>query len=219
MVLGLPWLGYLVMVLDCRRYLRSLRRALVLVAHSVQSMPYWALRERPGCLVALDLHLPCTEEDVMAAYRKRVKACHPDQFPDNFPRLQQKATEQLRDINFAFQKLEKIFAERVSSAPGENPAPTSPRRRRTDVNQKGNSAYEAARRKPSNRPRAAKKPIPSPAAETGAQAIPPPGATVSLSPEGETTISFANGDRYTGEVQANRPHGASRSPRLGAAVP
>ncbi len=97
LILGLPLLGYLVMYFDFRRYLRSLRRALVFVAHSVQSMPYWALRERPGCLVALDLHLPCTEEDVMAAYRKRVKALHPDRGGDlqKFLRLQKQFEQAL----------------------------------------------------------------------------------------------------------------------------
>ena len=133
--------------------------------------------------------------EVKKAYREQVKTCHPDQFPDNFPRLKEKAAEQLRDINFAFQKLEKIFAERALSASAENPAPSSSRRRRTDVNEKGNSAYEASRRKPSDRPRATKKPLP-----------PPASPVVSTVGEG-TTLRFPNGNLYTGAVQANQPHG------------
>jgi hypothetical protein len=43
-ILGLPLLGYVIMVGDFRRYLRSLRRALVVVVHSVSAMPYWAVR-------------------------------------------------------------------------------------------------------------------------------------------------------------------------------
>lgn len=81
-IIGVPLLGYLVMVLDFRRYLRSLRRAMVYVAQSVQTLPYWAIQEQPGCLAVFDLRLPCTEEDVMAAYRERVKELHPDRGGD-----------------------------------------------------------------------------------------------------------------------------------------
>ena len=98
LILGLPLLGYFLMYLDFRRWLRSLRRAMVFVAHSVQSsMPYWAISERPGCLAALDLRLPCTEADVMAAYRERVKALHPDRGGDlqEFLRLQKQFEQAL----------------------------------------------------------------------------------------------------------------------------
>lgn len=78
------------MVLDFRRYLRSLRRAMVLVANYVPATPYWALRARPTCLKVLGLELPCTEEDVMVAYRERAKEQHPDRGGDldQFLRLQ-----------------------------------------------------------------------------------------------------------------------------------
>jgi hypothetical protein len=89
---GLPGLGYAFMVLDFRRYLRSLRRALMVVAAAAtrRSTPYWAMRDRPPCLEAFDLTLPCTEEQVMAAYRRRVKELHPDHGGDlqQFLRLQ-----------------------------------------------------------------------------------------------------------------------------------
>ncbi len=96
-ILGVPLLGYLVMYLDFRRYLRSLRRALVFVAHSVHALPHWVVREQPGCLAALDLHLPCTEEDVLAAYRERVKELHPDCGGDlqQFLRLQKQFEQAL----------------------------------------------------------------------------------------------------------------------------
>ena len=89
-VLGLPLLGYFFMYLDFRRYLRSLRRALVVVARVVPTTPYWALRERPHCLKVLGLSLPCTEEDVLAAYREKAKEQHPDRGGDldQFLRLQ-----------------------------------------------------------------------------------------------------------------------------------
>jgi len=81
--LGLPLLGYVFMFLDIRRYLRSLRRALVMVAEAMPGMAYWAaIRSRPPCLIALDLRLPCGEQEVLAAYRERVKLLHPDRGGD-----------------------------------------------------------------------------------------------------------------------------------------
>jgi hypothetical protein len=80
------------MAIDIRRYLRSLRRALVVVAQAAtrRRTPNWALRDQPPCLEALDLTLPCTEEQVLAAYRRRVKELHPDHGGDlrDFLRLQ-----------------------------------------------------------------------------------------------------------------------------------
>jgi len=91
LILGLPLLGYILMFLDFRRYLRSLRRALVFVAREVSRTPSWAMQDRPPCLVALDLRPPCTKEEVLAAYRQRVKSLHPDRGGDlnKFLRLQQ----------------------------------------------------------------------------------------------------------------------------------
>jgi len=92
LALGLPALGYVFMALDFRRYLRSLRRALVLVASAATGhLPDWSLRDCPPCLQTLGLTLPCTEEEVLAAYRHRVKEMHPDRGGDmrQFLRLQQ----------------------------------------------------------------------------------------------------------------------------------
>lgn len=89
---GVPALGYVFMALDIRRYLRSLRRALVIVTQVAtrRGTPYWALRDQPPCLQALELTFPCTEEQVLAAYRRRVKELHPDRGGDlqKFLRLQ-----------------------------------------------------------------------------------------------------------------------------------
>jgi len=79
---GIPLLGYVLMALDIRAYLRSLRRALVVVARAVPTTPYWLHADRPPCLIALGLQLPITESDVMAAYRSRVKQLHPDRGGD-----------------------------------------------------------------------------------------------------------------------------------------
>ena len=88
---GLPLFGYWLMVIDIRAYLRSLRRALVVIARATTTTPYWAVRrDCPPCLQALELDLPCTEEQVLAAYRHRVKELHPDRGGDlqQFLRLQ-----------------------------------------------------------------------------------------------------------------------------------
>ena len=89
-ILTLPLLGYVVMVLDIRRYLRSLRRALVTVSQILPGTPAWALRRQPACLKIFDLELPCTELEVLAAYRTRAKEMHPDRGGDlqEFLRLQ-----------------------------------------------------------------------------------------------------------------------------------
>jgi hypothetical protein len=78
LALGLPILGYVCMALDIRAYLRSLRRALVLVSHFQLEMPDWVCRDTPRCIQALGLVLPCTTDDVLAAYRRKVKVLHPD---------------------------------------------------------------------------------------------------------------------------------------------
>lgn len=89
-VFGLPLLGWVLMYLDYMKYLRSLRRALVVVAQAVYNTPYWALRIRPVCLKTLGLELPCTEDDVLTAYRNLAKEMHPDRGGDldQFLRLQ-----------------------------------------------------------------------------------------------------------------------------------
>lgn len=87
---GLPLLGYVCMALDIRAYLRSLRRALVLVAEYRLELPEWVRRDTPRCILALDLTLPCTQDEVLAAYRRKVKNLHPDRGGDRraFMRLQ-----------------------------------------------------------------------------------------------------------------------------------
>ena len=115
-IVGLPLLGYVFMVLDFRRYLRSLRRALVLVAHAVPVTPYWALRSRPVCLKALGLELPCTEEEVMAAYRDLAKERHPDRGGDleDFLRLQHYFEQALKLVHKESHTLDPSIAARAS---------------------------------------------------------------------------------------------------------
>lgn len=92
LAVGLPALGYVFMALDIRRYLRSLRRALVLVASvTLRRPPNWSLRDCPPCLQTFGLKLPCSEQEVLAAYRELVKEMHPDRGGEmrQFLRLQQ----------------------------------------------------------------------------------------------------------------------------------
>jgi hypothetical protein len=87
---GLAALGYLCMVLDFRAYLRSLRRALVVISNYRSELPNWVRRDTPRCILALELTLPCTSDDILAAYRRKVKQLHPDRGGDrrDFLRLQ-----------------------------------------------------------------------------------------------------------------------------------
>lgn len=95
---GIPLLGHVMMAIDFRRYLRSLRRALVVVSDVVQVVPFWALMQRPACLRTFGLALPCTEEEVLTAYRERAKEMHPDRGGDlqQFLQLQKHFEEALR---------------------------------------------------------------------------------------------------------------------------
>lgn len=88
---GLPILGYICMVLDFRAYLRSLRRAIMVVTGYRTELPEWMRRNTPRCILALDLTMPCTEEDILNVYRRKVKQLHPDRGGDRRKFLQLQA--------------------------------------------------------------------------------------------------------------------------------
>lgn len=100
LALGIPLLGYVFMALDIRAYLRSLRRALVVARNYLPDLPEWARKDTPRCLLALGLTLPCTADEVLAAYRKKVKTLHPDRGGDRraFLRLQNHFETALRFV-------------------------------------------------------------------------------------------------------------------------
>jgi len=81
-VLAVPAAGYAMMVIDFRAYLRSLRRALMRVVSYSAELPEWARQQTPRCVAALGLQMPCTEAQIMSAYRREVKQLHPDRGGD-----------------------------------------------------------------------------------------------------------------------------------------
>ncbi len=101
LALGVPVLGYLIMVVDVRAYLRALRGVLVRAVFHFPEIPGWARYETPGCLKALGLTLPCTEDDVKQAYRKRAESLHPDRGGDRqmFLKLQRQFEESMRFLD------------------------------------------------------------------------------------------------------------------------
>jgi len=102
-VIALPAAGYVYLVIDVRAYLRRLRGVLVRLYsyEAARRLPDWAVHS-PRVLATFDLAMPCTEEDILKAYRERVKRLHPDRGGDRkqFLRLQaqfEAALRQLRD--------------------------------------------------------------------------------------------------------------------------
>ena len=81
-VVGMPLCGYTLMFVDYRTYLRSLRRAMVLAGGYLPVLPEWVRKDTPRCLLALNLTFPCSTDDVLAAYRGKVKSMHPDRGGD-----------------------------------------------------------------------------------------------------------------------------------------
>jgi hypothetical protein len=93
LIIALPAIGYFFRVLDYRAYLRSLRRALMVVTSGYRyttELPEWVRKNTPRCILALGLTMPCTEEEILTAYRLKVKQLHPDRGGDRrkFMRLQ-----------------------------------------------------------------------------------------------------------------------------------
>jgi hypothetical protein len=89
-LLAASFSGHVLMVLDVRNWLKSLRRALIVVVDHLPNFPGWARLQTPRCLMSLGLKLPCNEEQLLARYRSKVKQFHPDRGGDRkrFLRLQ-----------------------------------------------------------------------------------------------------------------------------------
>src|SRR4051812_5294376 len=72
LIIGVAIAGYVFMALDIRAYLRSLRRVLVVIGQYRMDLPDWIRKDKPRCIEALGLTLPCTTEEVLSAYRTKV---------------------------------------------------------------------------------------------------------------------------------------------------
>ncbi|WP_252850908.1 hypothetical protein [Aeoliella straminimaris] len=84
LVVGVPAAGLSLLVIDIRAHYRRLKGALVVVSNYVRYMPSWVADEAqrrkrvPPCLAVFGLKLPCTEAELLKAYREMVKERHPD---------------------------------------------------------------------------------------------------------------------------------------------
>jgi hypothetical protein len=89
--------GHVFLVLDVHSWLRSLRRGLIVVREHLPYFPRWSRLQTPRCLASLGLKFPCSEEQLMANYRNKVKQLHPDRGGDRkrFMRLQSDFEEAL----------------------------------------------------------------------------------------------------------------------------
>ena len=81
-IVVLPTLGYYFLAVDVRAYLRSFRRALVRLTAGFSGVPEWACPHTPRCITALGLSMPCSEDELLRAYRLRVMQLHPDRGGD-----------------------------------------------------------------------------------------------------------------------------------------
>lgn len=104
LVIGLPTLGYWLMVIDIRAYLRALKGAMIIVKNHIAGLPDWAKQYTPGSLRSLGLDMPCSEDEVKRAYRKLAETMHPDRGGDRqeFLLLQnqfEEAMDFVRDAN------------------------------------------------------------------------------------------------------------------------
>ncbi|HYG76167.1 MAG TPA: J domain-containing protein [Planctomycetota bacterium] len=63
--------------------------------------------EREVCLETLELPATATPEQIRQAYRELVKVWHPDRFSE--ASLKARAEEKLKEINTAYEKLERTF--------------------------------------------------------------------------------------------------------------
>ena len=121
LAVGLPVIGYALFALDVRAYLRSLRRQLVRLSGG-GNLPAWAVPTVPRCFESFGLRPSCTEEELKAAYRERVKQMHPDRGGDRtrFLKLQQHFEESLailRETNPSAVRSDKQTSSRAPVDP------------------------------------------------------------------------------------------------------
>ena len=104
LIIGLPLIGYWLMIVDIRAYLRALKGALVIVKNHIPGLPSWAKQYTPASLRSMGLEMPCSEQEVKRAYRVLAERLHPDRGGDRqkFLELQrhfEEAMEFVREVN------------------------------------------------------------------------------------------------------------------------
>ena len=100
-------------VIDVRRYLRSLRRAISTIVYRDGGTPDWARPQVPRCVAVFGLAWPCTEEELTQAYRRKIKTLHPDRGGDE---------RQFRMLQGYFEEA-LAMTRKQQAAAGPTPAP------------------------------------------------------------------------------------------------
>lgn len=146
-------------------------------------------------------------DELKLAYRKRVKAWHPDKFPSSSERLQKMAHDKLHKVNVAYKHLKKYIEEESGKTAGDKTG-----RRKTD------KGFTKESRSASTGPDGKAPPHEPPPPPPGfydrkdrweAEAPRKPGVQ-EPQPKVSTHDDFhrlPNGDKYAGEIVNNKPHG------------
>lgn len=116
LVITVPLVGYIFMVADFRAYLKTLNRMLVRIRDYLPQIPEWARHETPRALQVFGLKLPCTEQQLLSAYRERVKKLHPDRGGDK---------QKFMLLQTHFEEAQK-FLRRLEEEDGQSDAEGSP---------------------------------------------------------------------------------------------
>lgn len=78
-----PILGWILLIADFV-YRKRTGRSLIQISNFSDVLPEWVAREAkrrkiiPRCLQTFDLELPCSQEQLLEAYREKAKEVHPD---------------------------------------------------------------------------------------------------------------------------------------------
>ena len=107
------------------------------------------------CFEVLEVHQNGTMEEVRQAYKDLVKVWHPDRFAED-PRLRVRAEKRLKEINMAYETIKALISsgryrasgqsdisESRTACPGDGGAKGGVHRRRADIQDKTEAAFES----------------------------------------------------------------------------
>ncbi len=129
----------------------------------------------------LHLKFDADLDELKKAYESRVKAWHPDKFPSNSKRLQKMANDRLREVDLAYNALDKHI--RAEAKKTRNNAQRPKIKKIKTVQAKSPPKPES---KEARLGKSASRPAEAP--ENGFHILP-------------------NGDKYAGDIVNNKPHG------------